>query len=125
MGGFVNTLGIVGTICRDRGHSIVDLPEQGGDPSAIRRSATGQIRGDDLATGSVHSNVQLPPGPVLRWLPQIADVNPEAGTVDEQVDWLLARDRAKRELTERLEPPRQSRVIGNGELHLKQVRQRT
>ncbi len=93
--GFVNGLGIVGTVCRDGGHSIVDLPEQGENPSAIMRSTTGQIRGDDLASAHVHCKVQLPPGSVLRWPPQIADVNPEAGAVDEQVDWLMARDQRK------------------------------
>jgi hypothetical protein len=69
--------------------------------------------------------VQLPPGPVFRWLPQIADVNPEAGAVDEQVDRPMARDRAKRELTERLQPPGQRRVVGNGDLHLKHFCQGT
>jgi hypothetical protein len=68
VGGFVNTLGIVGTICRDGGHSIVDLPEQGWNPSAIMRSTAGQIRGNDLACVRVNRKVQLPPGPVLRWL---------------------------------------------------------
>jgi hypothetical protein len=58
----------------------------------------------------VNRKVQLPPSPVLRWLPQIADVNPEACTVDEQVDWSIACDCTKRDLTERLDPPRQGRV---------------
>ena len=125
MSGLVNTLGIVGTICRDGGQLIVDLPEQGGNPSAIMRSTTGEIRGDDLASARVHRKVQLPPGPVFRWLPQIANVNPEAGAVDEQVDGPMACDRTKRELTKRLEPPRQGRVVGNGELHLKHLCQGT
>jgi hypothetical protein len=125
MGGFVNTLGIVGTICRDGSHSTVDLLEHDGNPSAIMRSATGQIRGNDLASVRVNRNVQLPPCPLLRWLPQIADVNPEARTVDEQVDRPMARDCAKWDLTERPEPPGQGRVVGNGDLHLKHVCQRS
>ena len=61
----------------------------------------------------------------LRRLSQIADVNPETHTVDEQVDRPIARYRTKRDLTERLVPPRQGRVIGNGDLHLKHVCQGT
>ena len=98
---------------------MIDLPEQDGNPSAIMRSTTGQIRGNDLASVRVNRKVQLPPSPVLRWLPQIADVNSEAGAVDEQVDRPMARNRTKRKLTERLESSGQGRVVRNGELHLK------
>ena len=105
MSSLVNTLGVVGTVCRDRGHSTVELLEQDGNPSAIMRSTIGQIRGDDLARVRVEREVQLPPDPVLRRLPQIAHVNPETCTVDEQVDRSIARDHTKRDLTERLDPP--------------------
>ena len=104
---------------------MVDRPKQGGNPSAIMRSTTGEIRSDDLASVRVDRKVQLPPGPVLWRLPQMADMNPEAGAVDEQVDRPMARDRTKRDLTERLEPPGQSRVVGNGDLHVKHVYQGT
>jgi hypothetical protein len=89
------------------------------------RSATGQIRGDDLASARVNRKVQLSPGPVLRWLPQIADVNPETRTVGEQVDSSLARDRTKREFTERREPPGQSRVIRNRDVQFEFLCQRS
>ena len=118
MSGFVDALGVVSTIGSNGGHSTVDLPEQGGDPSAITRSATGQIRGNDLASACVKLKVLLPPGSVLRWLPQIADVNPEASAVDDQVDRAIVRVHTKRDLTKRPEPPRQGRVIGNGNPHL-------
>ena len=95
MSGLVNSLGVVGTICRDGGHSSVVLPEQHGNLSAIMRSTAGQIRGDDLSSVRVNRKVQLPPCPFLRWLPQLADVNPEAGTVDEQVDRPITRARRK------------------------------
>ena len=84
MSHLVNTLGVVGTACRDRSHSTVELLEQDGNPSAIMRSTTGQIRGDDLASVRVNRKVQLP---------QIADVNPEAGAGDEQVDRPIVCDR--------------------------------
>ena len=42
----------------------------------------------------------------------IADVNPEARAVDEQVDRSMARDRTKRDLTDCLESPGRSRVVG-------------
>ena len=102
---------------------MVDLPKHGGNPSAIMRSTTGEIRGNDLARARVDHEVQFPPSPVLWRFPQMADVNPEAGAVDEQVDRPMARDRTKLDLTERLEPPGQSRVVGNGDLHVKHVYQ--
>ncbi len=104
---------------------MVDLPKHGENPSAVMRSTTGQIRGDDLASVRVERKVQLPPGPVFRRLPQMADVNPEARAVDEQVDRPMARDRTKRDLTERLEPPGQSRVVRNRDLHLEHLGQGT
>jgi hypothetical protein len=82
------------------------------------RTASGQIRCDKLTCISIDSEVQLPPCPSLRRLPQIADVDSEASAVDEQVDRSMARERMKRDLTERLEAPGQRRVIGNGDLHL-------
>jgi hypothetical protein len=58
-------------------------------------STTGEIRSDDLTSARVHGEVRLP---------QIADVNPETGTVDEQVDRPMACGRTKRDLTKRPEP---------------------
>jgi hypothetical protein len=96
-----------------------------GNPSAIRRSATGQIRGNDLASGRVDRKVQLSPDPVLRCLPQIADVNLKTRTVDERVDTSMVRDRTKRDLTERGDPPRQSRVIRNRDIQFELLYQRS
>ncbi len=104
---------------------MLDLPKHGGNPSAIMRSTIGQIRGDDLTRARVDREVQFPPGPVFRRLPPIADVNPEARAVDEQVDRSMARDRTKRDLTERLESPGQSRMVGNRNLHLEPLGQGT
>ena len=55
----------------------------------------------------------------------MADVNPEARAVDEQVDRLIALDSAERDLTELLQPSGQSCVVRNGDLHLEQLGQRT
>ena len=104
---------------------MVDLPKHSGNPSAIMRSTTGEIRGDDLASVRVDHEVQLPPGPVFRRLPQRADVNPEARAVDEQVVRSMARDRTKRDLTELLQPSGQSCVVRNEDLHLEQLGQGT
>jgi hypothetical protein len=82
------------------------------------RSTTGQIRGNDLACVRVNRKVQLPPGPSLRWLPQIADVNPEAGAVDEQVDRSVRQWPAELNVTELRQPPRQRGVIWNREIDL-------
>ncbi len=52
-------------------------------------------------------------------------MNPEASAVDEQVDRPTVRGRTNRDLTECLEPPQQRRVVGNGDLCVKHVCQRT
>jgi hypothetical protein len=36
---------------------ILELFDQGGDPSTVRRSTTGQIRGDDLTRAGVNGEV--------------------------------------------------------------------
>ncbi len=55
----------------------------------------------------------------------MADVNPEARAVDEQVDRSTARDRTKRDLAKLLEPSGQSRMVGNRDLHVQHVCERT
>ena len=55
----------------------------------------------------------------------MTNVNPEPRTVDEQMDRSIALDHTKREFTEFLEAPRQSRMVGNGDLRLEHVGQRT
>ena len=52
-------------------------------------------------------------------------MNPESRRIDEQMDRSMALDRTKRDVTERLEPPGQRRVVGNEDLHLKHVCQGT
>ena len=52
---------IVGTISDNGRHRIVDLSEQHGNPSAVTRPTTGQIRGNDLARARVDDDVQFPP----------------------------------------------------------------
>jgi hypothetical protein len=70
---------------------VCDLSGHGGHPNAVMRSATGQIRGNDLTTIRISREVELPPGPVAWWLPQIADVSPDSGIVNEQVEGPIAR----------------------------------
>ena len=67
---------------------MVDLPKHSGNPSAIMRSTTGQIRGDDLTGTGINREVQLPPSPVLRWFPEMTDVDPEPRTIDEMSKWI-------------------------------------
>ena len=62
---------------------MLDLPKQVWYPSRVTRSKRCQIGGDDLTRAGVDGEVQLPPSLVLRWFPQMADVNPETSTVDE------------------------------------------
>ncbi len=55
----------------------------------------------------------------------MADVNPEPRTIDEQMDRPIALDSAERDLTERLEPPGQRRVVRNGDVQFELLCQRT
>jgi len=116
---------IVGTISRDGRHRIVDLFDQGGCLRTVTCPTTGQLRGDDLTRASHDCKVQLPPSSVLWWLTQIADVNSETCTVDEQMDRPLARDHTKRDLTEGLQPPGKSCVVGNGDVQFERLCQRS
>jgi len=54
----------------------------------------------------------------------VSNVNPEPRTVDEQMDRPICGKSAKAYVTELLEPPGQRRVIGDREIHLKQLGQR-
>jgi hypothetical protein len=69
--------------------------------------------------------MQLSPIPLLRRFSQMTDVDPETRTVDEQVDRSIVLDHTKREFTELLEAPGQSRMVGYGDLHLEHARQGT
>ncbi len=116
---------IVGTIGRHGCHRILELFDQGGDPSTVRRSTTGQIRGDHLTRTGINSEVQLPPSAVLRRFPHTADVNPEPRTADEQMDRSIRGEPAELDLAELPKPPQQGPVIRDREIQLEQVSQRT
>ena len=104
---------------------MLDLSKQGGYPSRVARSTRCQIRRDDLTRVGVDGEVQLSPGSLPRWFSQMTDVNPETGAVDEQMDRSIVLEHAKREFTELLEAPGQSRMVGNGDLYLEHLDQGT
>jgi hypothetical protein len=104
---------------------MLDVPKQGGYPSRVTRSTRCQIRGDDLTRAGVDGEVQLSPSPVLRWFSQMTDVDPETRAVDEQMDRSIYREPAEADLAELLEPPGQSRMVGNRDLHLEHLGQGT
>ena len=104
---------------------MLGLPKQCAYPSRVTRPTRCQIRGDDLTRAAVDSEVQLSPSPAFRGSLQMTDVDPETRAVDEKMDRSIALDHTKRELTEFLEAPGQSRMVGNRELHLEHVGQRT
>ncbi len=104
---------------------MLDLPKQSGHPSRVTRSTAGQIRCDDLTCIGIDSEVQLPPSPSLWRFPQVANVNPESRTIDEQMDRSSGRELAEPDLTELLEPPGQRRLIGDREVHREQVSKAT
>ena len=102
---------------------MVDLPKQGRSPSAITRATRGQRRGDDLTRAGVNGDVQLPPRPVLRWPTEMAHVNPEPRTVDQNMDGSIASARVERNRTESPSAPGERRVIRNGKIHLELIGQ--
>ena len=104
---------------------MLDLPKQSGHPGRVTRSTAGQIRRDDLTCIGIDSEVQLPPSPSLWRFPQVADVNPESRTIEEQMGRSSGRELAKPDLAELLKPPGQRRVIGDREVHLEQVSKAT
>ncbi len=83
MGGFVDGPSVVRTVGGDGCDGRFDLLEQGGPLRTIMRPASSQIRRYDLTCVRIDSEVQLAPGPVLRRLLHMTDVNPEPGAVDE------------------------------------------
>ncbi len=46
----------------------------------------------------------------------MADVNPEPGTIDEQMDWSIRVEPAKSNVIELLQSPRQGRMVGDREI---------
>jgi hypothetical protein len=55
----------------------------------------------------------------------MTDVNPEPRTIDEQVDRSIRSEPAKADLAELLEPPGQSRMVGDRDLQLEHLGQGT
>jgi len=104
---------------------MLDLPKQCGYPSRVTRATRGQIRGNDLTRAAVDSEVQLSPSPAFRGSLQMTDVDPETRAVDEQMDRSIRRELVVPDLAEFLEAPGQSRMVGNGELHLEHLDQGT
>ena len=102
MGGFVDRLGVVRTVRGDRGHGVGNLLKQGRDLSTVMRPVSGQIRRDDLTCISIDNEVRLPPSPSLWRFPQMADVNSEPRTIDQQMDRPTRREPAEPDLTELL-----------------------
>ena len=116
--------------------SGVGFNEDYGDPNSdINRMGESMAMGDSLLEFSatlkrarppgtlqhyvsIDSQVQFPPGPSLRWLSQMPDMNPETRAVDEQMDRPVRSELTKPGLTELFEPSRQRGVIGDREVHL-------
>ena len=83
---FINGLGVVRAVGGYGHDGVDDLVQQGWDLSAVMRSASGQIRCNDLTRLSIYSEVQLAPSPVSGRVLHVTDVNPEACAVDEYMN---------------------------------------
>ncbi len=64
MDGFVNGLGVICSVCGNRGDGIRDLLKKSRDLGAIMCPASSQVRSDDLTCISIDCEVQLTPSPV-------------------------------------------------------------
>ena len=115
---FVNGPGVIRAVGGYGRNGVIKLLKQVRDRSAVMRSASGQMRRDDLTCISINSEVELPPSPVPGRFLQMADVNPEPCTVDEYVDRPIGREAAKPNAAELCQTPRQCGVIRDREIRL-------
>ena len=125
MGSFVNGPGVVRAVGGYGRNGVENLLQQWRDSSAVMRSASGQIRGDDLTRRSIHSEVELAPSPVSGRVLDMPDVNSESCTVDEYVNRLTRRELTHTDLTKFLQTPRQRGMIGDREVDLEHIYQAT
>ena len=115
---FVNGPGVIRAVGGYGRNGVIKLLKQVRDRSAVMRSASGQIRRDDLTRLGTYGEMQLAPSPVSGGFLDMADVNPESCTIDEYVDRPIGRKPAKLNVTEPLQSPRQSRMVRGRKVNL-------
>jgi hypothetical protein len=122
-GSLVDRACIIGPVCRDGGHPIIDLVQETRHPCPVRRASIGQVGGKDLAGVRVDRQVEFPPNPSL-WRPsKVADVYPETCGIDEQVDRFICDGSLEPVVVEFLEPSGKCRVIGDRQAQPQEVGQ--
>ena len=113
----VDALGVIGRVCRDPGQRALDLREQRGYTSRIASVAASQITGDDITSMRIDDKVELAPRAVLGRRAHVPAMNPDAGTVHEDVNRSVMAGRVERDLAESLGTSREGRVVRNLQGH--------
>jgi hypothetical protein len=109
----VDSLGVVGRVCRGRCQRPFDLLEQCAYTSRIASFAASQITGDDIPSIRIDGKVELAPSAVLRRLAHVPAMDFDARTVDEDVNRSAMPGLVEGDLAESLGPARERRVVRN------------
>ena len=109
----VDSLGVIGRVCRDPCQLALDLLEQRGYTSRIASVAASQITGGDITSIRIDDKVELAPRAVLGRLAHVPAMNPDAGTVHEDVNRSVMAGRVERDLAESLGTSREGGVVRN------------
>ena len=109
----VDSLGVVGRVCRDPCQRALDLLEQRGYTSRIASLAASQITGGDITSIRIDDKVELAPSAVLGRLAHVPAMNLDAGTVHEDVNRLVMAGPVERDLAESLGTSREGCLVRN------------
>jgi len=109
----VDSLGVVGRVCRDQRQRTLDLREQRGYTSRIASFAASQITGDDITSIRIDDQVELAPSAVLGRLAHVPAMNLDAGTVHEDVNRSVMAGLMESDLAESLGTSRERCVVRN------------
>ena len=112
----VDSLGVIGRVCRDPCQRALDLREQRGYTSRIASVAAAQITGGDITRLRIHDKVELAPRAVRGRRAQVPAMNPDAGTVHEDVHRSVLAGRVERDRAESLGPAREGALVHESEL---------
>ena len=96
----VDALGLIGRVGRDPCQRALDLLEQRGYTSRIASVAAAQITGGDITSLRIDDKVELAPRAVLGRRAHVPAMNPDAGTVHEDVNRSVMAGRVERDLAE-------------------------
>ena len=109
----VDSLGVVGRVCRDPCQRALDLLEHRGYTSRIASLAASQITGGDITSIRIDDKVELAPSAVLGRLAHVPAMNLDAGTIHEDVNRSVMAGPVERDLAESLGTSREGCLVRN------------